>query len=227
MHSSYLLAAIAAASLPLSSAFLPAPALPSRFAHHSAAASAATSLPLRTTPLTSLSMADDKPPVGASAEKFSKGCAQPEPVLVDADIRKILPHRYPFLLVDKVLEYVPGEMAVGVKCITANEPQFTGHFPDRPIMPGVMQIEAMAQVGGIVALQPPMAEPGQDFFFGGVDKVKWRRPLVPGDVLIMEMRVTAFKKRFGICKMSGKGYVDGKIAVEGDFTFALAKAKAE
>lgn len=174
-----------------------------------------------------LRMADGEAKVGDAAEKYSKAVAHPKPVLVDADIRKILPHRYPFLLVDKVLEYVPGEMAVGVKCITANEPQFTGHFPDRPIMPGVLQIEAMAQVGGIVALQPPMAEPGQDFFFGGVDNVKWRKPLVPGDVLVMEMKVTAFKKKFGICKMSGKGYVDGAVAVEGDFTFALAKAKAE
>lgn len=219
MHSSYLLAAVAAASIPFSSAFLPtSPAL--------AARSAAPSLALSPSraPLSGLRMADDdKEPLGAAAEKYSKGFAHPEPVLVDGDIRKILPHRYPFLLLDKVLEYVPGEMAVGVKCITANEPQFTGHFPDRPIMPGVMQIEAMAQLGGIVALQPPMAEPGQDFFFGGIDNVKWRRPLVPGDVLVMEMRTTAFKKRFGICKMSGKGYVDGNIAVEGDFTFALAK----
>merc|ERR1719389_715614 len=79
----------------------------------------------------------------------------------------------------------------------------------------------MAQLGGFVALQPPLAEPGQDFFFGGVDNVKWRKPLVPGDVLVMEMHVTNFKKRFGICKMQGKGYVDGKVA------FALHLADAE
>jgi len=163
--------------------------------------------------------------IGADAEALSQGFQHPPAVLMDGDIRKILPHRYPFLLVDKVLKLVPGEMAVGVKCITANEPQFTGHFPDRPIMPGVMQIEAMAQLGGIVALQPPLAEPGQDFLFGGVDNVKWRKPLVPGDVLVMEMHVTNYKKKFGICKMSGKGYVDGKVAVEGDFTFALLKDK--
>ena len=83
----------------------------------------------------------------------------------------------------------------------------------RPIMPGVLQIEAMAQLGGFVALQPPLSEPGQDFFFGGVDNVKWRKPLVPGDVLVMEMHVTNFKKRFGICKMQGKGYVDGKVCL--------------
>uniref|UniRef100_A0A7S1EJI0 3-hydroxyacyl-[acyl-carrier-protein] dehydratase n=2 Tax=Hemiselmis andersenii TaxID=464988 RepID=A0A7S1EJI0_HEMAN len=218
MHSSYLLAAVAAASIPFSAAFVPTtPSLATR-------AAPSLSLSPSRAPLSALRMADDdKAPVGAAAEKYSKGMAHPEAVLGDGDIRKILPHRYPFLLVDKVLEYVPGEMAVAVKCISSNEPQFTGHFPDRPIMPGVLQIEAMAQVGGIVALQPPMAEPGQDFFFGGVDNVKWRRPLVPGDVLVMEMRVSAFKKRFGICKMQGKGYVDGNIAVEGDFTFALAK----
>jgi 3-hydroxyacyl-[acyl-carrier-protein] dehydratase len=165
--------------------------------------------------------------VGALAEKYSSAIAHPAPFAGDSEIRKILPHRYPFLLVDKILECVPGEYAVGVKCITSNEPQFTGHFPDRPIMPGVLQIEAMAQLGGFVALQPPLAEPGQDFFFGGVDNVKWRKPLVPGDVLVMEMHVTAFKKRFGICKMQGKGYVDGKVAVEGDFTFAIVMDKSK
>lgn len=167
----------------------------------------------------------EKKKIGALAEKFSAGFAHPAPIAGDTEIRKILPHRYPFLLVDKILECVPGEYAVGVKCITSNEPQFTGHFPDRPIMPGVLQVEAMAQLGGFVALQPPLAEPGQDFFFGGVDNVKWRKPLVPGDVLVMEMHVTAFKKKFGICKMSGKGYVDGKVAVEGDFTFAIVTEK--
>ena len=124
--------------------------------------------------------------VGAKAEKFSAGFAHPEAIAGDSEIRKILPHRYPFLLVDKILECVPGEYAVGVKCITSNEPQFTGHFPDRPIMPGVLQVEAMAQLGGFVALQPPLAEPGQDFFFGGVDNVKWRKPLVPGTPTIFQ-----------------------------------------
>ncbi len=93
---------------------------------------------------------------------------------------------------------------------------------DRPIMPGVLQIEAMAQLGGFVALQPPLSEPGQDFFFGGVDNVKWRKPLVPGDVLVMEMHVTNFKKRFGICKMQGKGYVDGKVCLSAALCLSLA-----
>mmetsp|Transcript_32327 Transcript_32327/g.50382 ORF Transcript_32327/g.50382 Transcript_32327/m.50382 type:complete len:222 (-) Transcript_32327:62-727(-) len=178
--------------------------------------------------LSGLTMAEvaDKPALGERAQALSDGMKHPEPVAVDKDLREILPHRYPFLLVDKILEHVPGESAVGVKCITSNEPQFTGHFPDNPIMPGVLQIEAMAQLGGFIALQPPLAEKGQNFFFGGIDNVKWRKPLVPGDVLVMEMKVTNYKKRFGICKMQGKGYVDGKIAVEGDFTFALVKDKA-
>eukprot|EP00290_Baffinella_frigidus_P009446 CAMPEP_0180140594 /NCGR_PEP_ID=MMETSP0986-20121125/14339_1 /TAXON_ID=697907 /ORGANISM="non described non described, Strain CCMP2293" /LENGTH=231 /DNA_ID=CAMNT_0022083153 /DNA_START=18 /DNA_END=713 /DNA_ORIENTATION=+ len=174
-----------------------------------------------------LRMADDAPEaevaykIGTRAMAISAAIAHPPSVAADGDIRQIIPHRYPFLLVDKILEHVPGESAVGIKCITANEPQFTGHFPDNPIMPGVLQIEAMAQLGGFIALQPPLAEKGQNFFFGGVDNVRWKKPLVPGDVLVMEMKVKVFKKKFGICKMEGKAYVDGKIAVEADFTFAV------
>jgi 3-hydroxyacyl-[acyl-carrier-protein] dehydratase len=104
------------------------------------------------------------------------------------DIAKILPHRYPFALVDKVVEYEAGKRAVGIKSVTLNEPQFTGHFPDRPIMPGVMQIEALAQLSGIICLQMEGAAPGAIFFFAGVDGVKWKKPVVPGDTLVMEVR---------------------------------------
>ncbi|KAJ8603796.1 hypothetical protein CTAYLR_000203 [Chrysophaeum taylorii] len=139
-------------------------------------------------------------------------------------IQKILPHRYPFALVDKVVEYEPGKRAVGVKCITFNEPQFTGHFPDRPIMPGVMQIEALAQLAGVVCLQMDGAEPGAVFFFAGVDGVKWKRPVVPGDTLVMEVEINTWKAKFGIAKASGRAYVDGNLAVEvKEMTFALAK----
>merc|ERR1719231_116850 len=177
--------------------------------------------------LRSLRMEDEEKPAWVGAKKFSMKDRYTETVIDSENISKILPHRYPFLLVDRVVEFEAGKKAVGIKCITANEPQFTGHFPDRPIMPGVLQIDAMAQLGGFVPLQPPLAEPGQDFFFGGVDNVKWRKPLLPGDVLVMEMHVKQFKKRFGICKMQGKGYVDGKVAVEGDFTFAIVQDKKE
>ncbi|CEM37968.1 unnamed protein product [Vitrella brassicaformis CCMP3155] len=147
------------------------------------------------------------------------------PVVMDIEaIRKVLPHRYPFLLVDKVIEFEPGKRAVGVKTISANEPQFTGHFPERAIMPGVLQIEAMAQLGGLVCLQEPLSDGKGDFFFAGVDGVRWKRPVVPGDVLVMEMELLSWRAKFGIAKMTGAGYVDGQKAVEvKEFTFALAK----
>ena len=110
--------------------------------------------------------------------------------------------------------------------VTANEEFFNGHFPARPIMPGVLQIEAMAQVGGIVALQEPITDGKGDFFFAGVTNVKWRRPVVPGDTLVMEMELTAFKARFGLVKMKGVTYVDGQKVVEGDFQFAMVRLPA-
>lgn len=140
------------------------------------------------------------------------------------DIHKILPHRYPFALVDKVIEYEAGKRAVGVKSISFNEPQFMGHFPERPIMPGVMQIEALAQLAGIVCLQMEGAAPGAVFFFAAVDGVKWKRPVVPGDTLVMEVTIDSWKARFGIAKASGRAYVDGNLAMEvKSMTFALAK----
>ena len=113
---------------------------------------------------------------------------------------------------------------MGVKSVTLNEPQFTGHFPDRPIMPGVLQVEALAQLAGIVCLQMDGAEPGSVFFFAGADGVKWKRPVVPGDTLVMEVEITKWKAKFGIAKATGKAYVDGVLAVEvKEMTFALAK----
>lgn len=141
-----------------------------------------------------------------SAQELSTQSSSWETVMDVEQIMKILPHRYPFLLLDRVIAYEPGKRAIAVKNISMNEPQFTGHFPDRPIMPGVLQVEALAQCGGIVMLQPPFTDPTkkQDFFFGGVDGVKWRMPLTPGDTLVMEMTLKAFKERFGIAKMEGK-----------------------
>ena len=140
-------------------------------------------------------------------------------------MKDVLPHRYPFLLVDKIIEFEPGKKAVGVKKVTANEEFFNGHFPLRPIMPGVLQVEAMAQVGGIVALQEPITDGKGDFFFTSVNNIKWRRPVVPGDTLVMEMELTAFKPKFGLVKMKGTAYVDGNKVVEGDFQFAMVVAK--
>ncbi|EEC42858.1 3R-hydroxyacyl-[acyl carrier protein] dehydrase [Phaeodactylum tricornutum CCAP 1055/1] len=145
-------------------------------------------------------------------------------VYTSEQIDALLPHRYPFALVDKVVEYDAGKRAVGIKCVTKNEEFFNGHFPGRPIMPGVLQVEALAQLAGIVCLQMDGATPGAVFFFAGVDGVKWKRPVVPGDVLVMEVEIKKWKAKFGIAKATGRAYVDGQLVVEVDeMTFALAK----
>ena len=159
-----------------------------------------------------------------SAEEISALTASVNTVFSLEDINGILPHRYPFLLVDKVVEYEQGKRAVGIKSVTLNEPHFTGHFPGRPIMPGVLQVEALAQLAGIICLQMEGAEPGAVFFFAGVDGVKWKKPVVPGDTLVMEVEIKKWNKRFGIATATGKAYVDGKLAVElSEMKFALAK----
>ena len=132
------------------------------------------------------------------------------------DIMQLLPHRYPFLLVDKIIEFIKDEQIVGVKNVTINEPFFQGHFPGQPVMPGVLQVEALAQLAGIVCLQMEGAEPGAVFFFAGVDGVKWKKPVVPGDTLVMEVEIKKWNKRFGLATATGRAYVDGEMAVELD-----------
>lgn len=140
-------------------------------------------------------------------------------VLTIEEIQKLLPHRYPFSLVDRIIEYVPGKRAVGIKNVTINEPHFQGHFPGRPIMPGVLIVEAMAQVGGIVLTQMPEIEKGL-FMFAGIDKVRFRRPVVPGDQLVMTVELLWVKqRRFG--KMQARAEVDGQLATEGEMMFSL------
>ncbi|MEH2285420.1 MAG: 3-hydroxyacyl-ACP dehydratase FabZ [Nostoc sp.] len=135
------------------------------------------------------------------------------------EIQKLLPHRYPFLLVDKIIDYVPGKKAVGVKNVTINEPHFQGHFPERPLMPGVLIVEAMAQVGGIVLTQMSSVKGGL-FVFAGIDKVRFRRQVVPGDQLVMTVELLWVKqRRFG--KMQGRAEVDGQLACEGELMFSL------
>ncbi|MBD2510231.1 3-hydroxyacyl-ACP dehydratase FabZ [Nostoc sp. C057] len=135
------------------------------------------------------------------------------------EIQKLLPHRYPFLLVDKIIDYVPGKKAVGVKNVTINENYFQGHFPGRPLMPGVLIVEAMAQVGGIVLTQMSSVEGGL-FVFAGIDKVRFRRQVVPGDQLVMTVELLWVKqRRFG--KMQGRAEVDGQLACEGELMFSL------
>jgi 3-hydroxyacyl-[acyl-carrier-protein] dehydratase len=143
----------------------------------------------------------------------------PKPVLTLAEIQKKLPHRYPFALVDRIIEYVPGARAVGIKNVTFNEPHFQGHFPEQPIMPGVLIVEAMAQVGGVVLTQMLESEAGL-FLFAGIDKVRFRRPVVPGDQLVITVEVLSVRQhRFG--KMQARAKVDGELASEGQLTFSL------
>lgn len=134
------------------------------------------------------------------------------------EIYTLLPHRYPFALVDRIIDYVPGKQATGIKNVSFNEPHFQGHFPGRPIMPGVLIVEAMAQVGGIVLTQIPGVS--GLCVFAGIDKVRFRRPVVPGDQLIMTVELLALKRlRFG--KMLGRAEVDGQLACEGEMMFSV------
>ncbi|KAI6701663.1 hypothetical protein NL676_015987 [Syzygium grande] len=143
------------------------------------------------------------------------------PTVMDINqIRDILPHRFPFLLVDRVIEYNPGVSAVAIKNVTINDNFFPGHFPERPIMPGVLMVEAMAQVGGLVMLQPEVGGSRENFFFAGIDKVRFRKPVIAGDTLVMRMTLVKLQKRFGIAKMEGKAYVGGEVVCEGEFLMA-------
>ena len=134
------------------------------------------------------------------------------------EIQRILQHRYPFLLVDRILELEPGKRAVGLKNVTVNEAFFTGHFPGNPIMPGVLIVEAMAQVGGVLLLAASGNE-GKLAFFAGIDKMRFRRPVLPGDQLITE--VTLLKTKADIGRVEVVGKVDGQVVAEGEYLFAL------
>lgn len=127
-------------------------------------------------------------------------------------IQEILPHRYPFLLVDKIIELVPRERIVGIKQVTINEPFFQGHFPDAPVMPGVLQIEALAQVGAILALREFEDRGSKIPFFSGIENGRFRRPVVPGDTL--ELEVIALRIGSKVQKMQGYAKVNGQIAAE-------------
>jgi 3-hydroxyacyl-[acyl-carrier-protein] dehydratase len=141
------------------------------------------------------------------------------------DIHKILsllPHRYPFILVDRVVELIPQEKIIAYKNVTINEPFFQGHFPSQPIMPGVLIVEAMAQAGGVLHLAslPPELH-GAPLYFMGIDKVKFRWPVIPGDQLMLE--VTTLRKRLKTIKLAGKAIVDGKKVAEAEFMATIGE----
>lgn len=139
-------------------------------------------------------------------------------VLTTKEIMEIIPHRQPFLLVDTIEELEPGRRAVGKKCVTYNEPYFAGHFPQEPIMPGVLIIEALAQVGAVISLSMPENK-GKLAIFGGIDKARFRRKVVPGDVLTLEVGLIRQKGPIAIAKAVAS--VDGKVAASAELTVAI------
>ena len=139
--------------------------------------------------------------------------------LSSEEILGLLPHRFPFALIDRVIEHIPGEKAVALKNVTINEPQFQGHFPDRPLMPGVLIVESMAQVGGIIVTQMPELPKGL-FVFAGINNVKFRKPVVPGDQLLITCELLSIKRqRFG--KVKGEAHVEGNLVCAGELMFSL------
>ena len=136
-------------------------------------------------------------------------------------IKKIMPHRYPFLLVDRIIDLIPGKKVVGVKNVTVNEPFFQGHFPERPVMPGVLLIEAMAQVGGILMLDAETRTDDKLIFFMGIDKAKFRKPVEPGDQVRFELEI--IKRRQTYFRMAGKGYVMGDVVVEAELSAVIVE----
>lgn len=153
-----------------------------------------------------------------SREETENAGALDEPIRI-AEILDVLPHRYPFLLVDRVEEMEPRKRIVGLKNVTINEPYFSGHFPGHPVVPGVLLIEGLAQVGGILLMRDVEDRHDKLMYFIGIEKARFRRPVVPGDQIRYEVEVLHLRRSH--CKMSGKVKVDGKVAAEAVIMSAL------
>lgn len=143
-------------------------------------------------------------------------------VLTAKQIMEIIPHRQPFMLVDTIEELEMGKKAVGKKCVSYNEPFFAGHFPGEPVMPGVLIIEALAQVGAVAILSLPENK-GKTAYFGAINSAKFKGKVVPGDVLMLETEIIKSKGPVGVG--SAKAYVEGKVVAQAELTFALGKAE--
>jgi len=142
-----------------------------------------------------------------------------ETVFDAVQIQQFLPHRYPFLLVDRIIEFEPRKRIVGIKNVTVNEFFFQGHFPGAPVMPGVLVIEAMAQTAGVLMYHEVADASNKLVFFTGIDKAKFRRPVVPGDTLRLELTVLRLKSRY--IRLRGEAYVDGQLVAEAEITSSL------
>ncbi|RDU23312.1 3-hydroxyacyl-ACP dehydratase FabZ [Anaerosacchariphilus polymeriproducens] len=136
------------------------------------------------------------------------------------EIMEIIPHRQPFLLVDTIEELEPGKRAVGKKCVTYNEPFFAGHFPEEPVMPGVLIIEALSQVGAVAMLSKPEFK-GKIAYFGSINSAKFRDKVLPGDVLQLECEIIKTKGHIGVG--NAKAFVDGKLVTQAELTFAIGQ----
>lgn len=142
-------------------------------------------------------------------------------VLDVKQIMDLIPHRYPFLLVDRIVEIEPGKRVVGLKSVTINEPFFQGHFPKFPVMPGVLIVEAMAQTGGVLLFHSRPDLKGRIMYFAGIDNVRFRKPVVPGDTLRLEVEFTRIRQR--LTRMRGRALVDGAVVTEADMSAVISE----
>jgi len=156
---------------------------------------------------------------------MSDQIAEPDIVMDAIEVQAILPHRYPFLLVDRVVEFDSGRRAVGLKNVTVNDPYFQGHFPGRPVFPGVLIVEALAQLGGVLAIRSSSVEGSPIVYLTGIDKAKFRKPVIPGDQIRLEVEV--IKRRPPFWKMQGKAFVGNDLVCEAESTAMLQSEQAD